>query len=135
MDTSEKYIKMCEMAEEIQNEWKLKAGDCVAYPPDRQNAKWNIEWYGENDADAWETKELKFEWDVIWLPRQDQLQEMVLSTPAKHWPRKYWNSIHVEFLGVPEIDSCSSWEQLWLAFVMHEKYEKHWNNENWIKDR
>jgi len=29
----------------------------------------------------------------------------------------------------------TSIEQLWLAFVMHEKYQKIWNNEKWIKDR
>jgi hypothetical protein len=25
-----------------------------------------------------------------------------------------------------------SWEQLWLAFVMKEKYNKVWNGEDWV---
>jgi len=28
-----------------------------------------------------------------------------------------------------------SMEQLWLAFVMKEKYNKIWNGENWIKEK
>ena len=24
-----------------------------------------------------------------------------------------------------------TWEQLWLAFVMHEKHNKHWNGNEW----
>ena len=134
MDTTKKYIKMCEEAEKIQKTWELKAGDCVAYPPDKQKriphcTEWTIEWYGENDADAWDTKELKSEWSVIWLPRQDQLQQLsglcmedniILFYEFVESNKPLWN--------------LGSMEQLWLAFVMHEKYGKMWNDEKeeWI---
>jgi len=64
----------------------------------------------------------------IWLPRQDQLQEMV----------KY------QFYSLLELcwgfaQSKNGWgfdsmEQLWLAFVMKEKYGKVWVKDDWVKE-
>lgn len=69
--------------------------------------------------------------NLIWLPRQDQLQEMV-----------YYNGITGHLLNDFDrwyrIDSPQgverwSFEQLWLAYVMKEKYGKVWNKEAWVK--
>jgi hypothetical protein len=150
MDTTEKYIKMCEKAEEIQQlepkeyganfgnwYWEItinvKCPTCKSYDSgvycSQCGSKLIIEETGYITVG-----ESASEKQYIWLPRQDQLQEMVLSVPAQHSPRKYWNSIHVEFVGIPEIDSFSSWEQLLLVFVMHKKYQKTWNNvkQEWV---
>ena len=66
---------------------------------------------------------------LIWLPRQDQLQEM--------FNRTTWHleqSFHYFFLERSKIKGNSdkrTMEQLWLAFVMDEKFNKIWNKDKW----
>lgn len=67
--------------------------------------------------------------DWIMLPRQDQLQDMsfadnLLSTKLFAF-NDYWaeNGIPTKF---------TSFEQLWLAFLMEANYNKTWNGEEWI---
>ena len=71
MDTSEQYIKMCEKAKEIQKLKPNRWGDCISAHIDK-------EWFA--------TTSLHLDRD-IWLPRQDQLQEIYLEnkggTPAQ----------------------------------------------------
>ena len=73
---------------------------------------------------------------TVWLPRQDQLQEMyrlkgetdlevladfsliLLLSPSRG--KYYWQ--------------FTSMEQLWLAFVMKECYGKVWSGTDWIKE-
>lgn len=72
---------------------------------------------------------------VIWLPRQDQLQEIYLNDMPDGTYRKIatlaeeFHDYH-ETHGYPSY--AGSMEQLWLAFVMKEKYNKTWNGESWI---
>ncbi len=75
----------------------------------------------------------------IWLPRQDQLQEMILQKYGD--PNDSDLDVHTlvqEFEGFyaqPEEWGdypFRSMEQLWLAFVMQEKYKKIWDGDNWI---
>ena len=124
MDTSEQYIKMCEKAEEITKGHKLVTGDvyyrkeayCGCFcPACRPSA----------------------EVGLVWLPRQDQLQEMVLSDPEHpeydNWEWrlkrfKMWHSAKIWGTNHP----FASMEQLWLAFVMKEKYGKVWNGKEWV---
>ena len=136
MDTSETYIKMCERAEEIQDEWVPKMGDwvcsathCLRNKKSRRNVR--VVQYIEikrhlpiiHSRESMGTMDAKYRVDVIWLPRQDQLQEMV-NRPSLSWMlRDASNFEHdVEF---------DSMEQLWLAFVMKEKYNKIWNGSEW----
>ena len=99
--------------------------------------------------------------DFIWLPRQDQLQAMAIEKQIKYhynhpiksklyfvlkdfyiFAGKTWNDTHpfgkcVEKEGGGYEVKAShqyllgSYEQLWLAFVMSERYNKKWNGENW----
>jgi len=79
----------------------------------------------------------------IWLPRQDQLQEMYFDfVPAlEHFPiaiiaRLYiFSSIRIKSPSVDlnYVEQFTSMEQLWLAFVMKEKYNKIWNGEEWAE--
>jgi len=74
----------------------------------------------------------------IWLPRQDQLQEMV---DANHLDNhRYSNRMVIQFFPIVmptcDIEECAkvkinSMEQLWLAFVMKEKFNKTWDGKNW----
>lgn len=138
MDTTEKYIKMCEKAEEIQNlidmfqlgnflwrgkEYLYEACVCDAVPC--------------------------FKDEKVWLPRQDELQDILKAT---HLTNPYnlvsflWNVLN-EDKSCPEEVSCEEcikesmyWrnfktmEQLWLAFVMYEKYNKSWNGKKWVEE-
>jgi len=69
MDTSETYIKMCEKAEEIQGIVKPHHTVCAA---------WKLgDFVHFDDAVRVIIKEDNTIRDMTWLPRQDQLQEMV----------------------------------------------------------
>ena len=114
MDTSEQYIKMCEKAEEIQN--CEEASKQYRYPRNIYLGKGD---YGYADFYQYKHSE------NIWLPRQDQLQEMVGS--FEHCCMRivqYWDDD-------TGFEYCTSMEQLWLAFVMKEKYGKVWSGDKW----
>ncbi len=131
MDTTPKYIKMCEGAGEIQKT-EIQNGDWFCY---RFEIEFEIKCFGSygfrNHSDF--TK-------IIWLPRQDQLQEMV-----KTYLFHIWNEGHEKFHAMAstgqrdghKIGVFSSLEQLWLAFVMHEKYGKVWDDEKeeWVEEK
>jgi hypothetical protein len=155
MDTSPEYVKMCDCPE-IQDGWAPSVGDYVwrkytifgevidnALWPDgkRQEVvilhfKSSVDGYYHAVNAAGDDRTFNSVADMhkatsIWLPRQDQLQEMVTEgfTPCLDLCNLFaWymhnrpNDIALEW---------SSLEQLWLAFVMAEKYGKHWNGEAW----
>ena len=132
MDTSKEYIRMCEKADEIQEARIPRKDDILLhdicpkcmletevhpnpmYMHTCEHCKWNGNY-----------RDLLF----IWLPRQDQLQEMVndnnitaLLQDFISWLSKQCNlPMHM-----------TSMEQLWLAFVMKEKYNKTWDGKEWV---
>ena len=114
MDTTREYIKMCEKAGEIQNNL-----------PDVDDAK---SFWGEGD---------NFSPFNTWLPRQDQLQEIWIEEYLKRPSSSGWFGEFCNFMEAPYSDGAisdeffDSMEQLWLAFVMKEKYGKVWNGEEW----
>ena len=125
MDTSETYIKMCEKAGEIQTESYrcLMPDDMVAH---RFAHYITTIWRHERGS----MTTIPYSQTFIWLPRQDQLQEMVLESNHPDELLKIIGHFHDFACGVtPQFDSM---EQLWLAFVMKEKYKKTWNGEEWI---
>ena len=120
MDTSKEYIKMCEKAEEIQkNKRWLKAGDFCRNP-----------YSGDSHAIGTTVEKT----DLIWLPRQDQLQEMVKQNSLNIIDLNYFVASISLFLKQSNKDGelYYSLEQLWLAFVMKEKYNKTWNGKEWL---
>jgi len=121
MDTSETYVKMCEKAEEIQNVLLVREPiphfDDEDFMVCHKCKEWPIKCVFSDCTEL----------TPIWLPRQDQLQEMINenNVPAivilhlfKEWAYK-------------EHKPFKTMEQLWLAFVMSEKYGKVWNEEEW----
>ena len=129
MDISLEYQKMCEKAEEIQSQWKPKDFDLIEYRGEilylLEDSDGNC--YGP-DVD-WVNKREKR--GVIWLPRQDELQEMV-------WIRDGYDFLH-SFVDKVFIDEDYAYYrfmtpcQIWLAFVMKRKYGKIWDGTNWVK--
>lgn len=76
---------------------------------------------------------------AVWLPRQDQLQEMALAKEyhednIDHLLMRFLNMIHT----LPNFDwhywgRFRTMEQKWLAFLMWVKFEKRWNGKEWVK--
>ena len=190
MNITEQYIKMCESAKEIQESWKPDVGDwflndfrgtsgfskdlekqiqgddkkewekiqCLTYKP-------SIEGYvSVSDSDGSHTYKADefFKHRHIWLPRQDQLQKMLLeSEKTEHitidnkkvelpWRKSAMSLLcrFRDFVVRPMFDDKmlhrkelakfmheSSMEQLLLAFVMDKIYNKRWNGKDkWIKN-
>jgi hypothetical protein len=71
--------------------------------------------------------------NYVWLPRQDQLQEMVLPMFEMncHWMLEEC----YKFITLPYSPQLESMEQIWLAFIMKEKNAKIWNGEHWEEVR
>lgn len=129
MDTSEIYIKMCGKTEEIQS-IGIPINDPKSYIIERDMNSTN--------------------YHIVWLPRQDQLQEMVekyLDEKVSKEEISAGDIGHVIFHFIIWLNKqkgyqklCKilkdwpSMEQLWLAFVMKEKFGKIWNGEEWIKN-
>ncbi len=113
MDTSKIYIIMCRKAEEIQ-----EAGRGIGV----FSSKGNFLKYVSNGCGN----------ISVWLPRTDQLQEML---DRVHWEKLTW----LQEIGEISFNNCSKFnsdklntlEQLWIAIVMSQKYNKTWIDSEW----
>jgi len=149
MDTSETYIKMCEKAREIQAVWH-KQGKFISQQEARDGGcKEAVDYYiglhlenGYDGSFYWDggcVSCVDYEYESyyketdVWLPRQDELQDMVIGEyyglVSMMEQFYHWAIGELERSGFPK----TSIEQLWLAFVMKENYNKVWDGENWVK--
>jgi len=128
MDTSPKYIKMCEKAEELQKMYLI--GE---YPHDEtikdflacKKHKSLIVWTGDQFDCGLFGADKNY---VIWLPRQDQLQAIILE---KH-PTWDWLHLLSQACCSGSVIPCGwidSGEKYWFAFAMREKYHKVWDTQ------
>ena len=147
------FIKQCEQAEEIQKEyipiwsrvlvkpcWAVNINTwgvvtCAANEPRYCDVFMNGNQYGGI--------EIK---DFIWLPTQEQLQKMILkifspftkiikfSEFASNYVKLYrdtkYEDLYWRDLYPTAIESMN---ELWLMYVMYEKYHKIWTGEKWVK--
>lgn len=160
------YIKMCEKAEELQKDWKPDVGDYLLrrytvfgepldstmWPNKKDKEELIIlnyhsglpEWWhsvtpdGESRLAQFPDTSSRVKATCIWLPRQDQLQEMVKWKDETDG--QLLDRCHVWFLDWAHTKSSEpfnlSMEQLWLAFVMKEEYQKRWDSDKseWVKE-
>ena len=167
MDTSKEYIKMCDCSEiqsqrlsvfredvfgNIDYE-SFEVGDYLytggsylfendveligttIYKPHhyhhQKEGEYNISLVGFDEGDGYKCS------TIIWLPRQDQIQEMIPKCTCVHPLEKLQCVLQrlVEHGGMYGEDTYwsfpTSMEQFWLAFYMYEKYKKIWNGEKW----
>jgi hypothetical protein len=145
MDISQEYIKMCNCPE-IQKNYNIpKAGDfiCVGEIGIEivlDYAYLTKEDFSEDKTINHDGDELKVYVDTdmilgfikdefIWLPRQDQLQEMINpkdSSNATYNALMYCKEqIDKKFM-IPE-----SMEQVLLWYLMYSKYNKTWDGDKW----
>jgi hypothetical protein len=135
VDTSENYIKMCKSAQDIQRQWNFKIEDYIFDPADGEARVW----FG------YPPKEYS---EIIWLPKQDQLQEICINFYMQNLSISRYEAF-IHFLGLyaswlkevhnivcnvggeyEEIDSC---EELMLEYTMKLTHWKKWDGENWVK--
>ncbi len=149
MDKTQTYIKKAD-CEEIQSIWHSKE-----LTPDKRHhdIRGLSRHYSKGYEGSWVAQknhcsgaeyitlvdyeyETEYEKTDIWLPRQDELQEMI-----------DWKLYEIRFdmflapimsFRISGADAKSgnyveglSMEQLWLAFVMWELHKKKWNGEEW----
>ncbi len=154
MDTSLQYIQMCKQAREIQTLWQPVAWDYIVCTlqqagDDRVEVisgyctDSGVYGHGIDGGDncryaSYYTKKgnwLEFKADHIWLPRQDQLQDMghVSEIHPPFLELERWHTWAADKGNLEYWDSFTSMEQLWLAFVMKEKYDKVWDGSDWVK--
>ena len=158
MDKTEQYIKMCEKADEIQKEAPFNECDLFwAFEVriiDKGFYEEGLCWIGQpiwfccDDVGVIGKDDFFPHFNInnvdihtflrwAWLPRQDQLQEMLPEFVAKAgFVAPVANSFAdfaVACANNPNYWNLKTFEQLWLAFVMMEKYNKVWDSKQWTK--
>lgn len=129
------YILMCD-CEEIQEQWKKVKCDFFAWI--ESDIVYKIRQvgvpYGNLHPSGY----------GVWLPTQSQLQRMVdkpyqssnleMQNICRHAQLRTMFSSMGEFLKTIDQHTLTSMEQLWLAFVMKERYNKVWSTEKeeWV---
>ncbi len=129
MDKSLEYIRMCCKAEEIQKLWNIADGDLYTIVKKGKKAKVFIlnDWETGNEIS--EHRSLYF-----WILRLDQLQEMIDWTKweCRIVKKDQFELHYINIAGEQRrtLVCGKTMEQLWLAFVMSEKYGRIWDEEN-----
>ena len=158
MDNSKEYILMCERFVEVTKyNWKPKKGDIVADDVNIAEPGEDVKLEKQIFIVKVATKELTFlnmglelitysdgfshgldlitihgglRHGMVPLFRQDQLQTMIGDFDDCLNLIDRFDSMSSIAYDYPDLKSM---EQLWLAFVMKEKYNKIWNGKDWIK--
>ena len=133
MDTSKEYIKMCD-CEEIQNLWKPSVGDF-------QCSDEGLNLYIQQYTDWDKVNENLEGWKegAIWLPRQDQLWNMLGDISFEVYKGA---NVNPEGYGVSHYDSPYDSEPVWhfegdsleiclLKILMWEKHTALWTGTEW----
>lgn len=132
MDISEKYIRMCSFAKEIQRKWVFQSGDFV-YNPSLEEVEVLL-YPGNNSI------------NYVWLPRQDQLQEVYIAFFMQNLRiSKFeaflrfleWYSRRLRYTFEHGLKNgngfIDSGEELLLNRAMMMMHGKKWDGENWVK--
>lgn len=135
MDTTDKYIKMCKNAEEIQSAWVYKSGD-----------------YGHFYKHVVLLHTVGIEkYKYVWIPRQDQLQDILSDTATVGYLINGLDAFYdpesqcgysdppcrsCRNLGERRRATYDTMEEFWIGFVMYERFGKEWDAEKseWVKE-
>lgn len=164
MDLSESYISMCNKAKEIQDKWDVQDGDYFQYFDEggksftditvvhphggcfgteyRKESGYGDNVYGESfwgfdGGYEWDDELVCLKKDAVFLPRQDQLQEMsgvswiVFDALCIKEGRKIAGERGC--LVGDNISPYCTKEVTGVCVVMAEKYNKTWNGKDWVK--
>lgn len=139
MDISEQYIKMCDCPEIQESGHSPITGDFYSYKRYGKYRWQSVIGYANEHHTIGHP---------IWLPRQDQVQNMCREhfaqkmgskRPHDEWFPKGDIGLGYVFNGFMKFASdymreiYNSFEQLWLTFYMYEKHGGIWDGEKWEK--
>ena len=133
MDTSIEYINMCTKAIEVQERWQHLPGDffTTGYCEVATISQWNTIPPHDYSIINNDHETLERETPLAWLPKQDQLQELLFEV----WNGSISLQIKIgyitDFFDTYNEDQIKTMEQVWLALLMKERYNKLWNGEDW----
>lgn len=142
MNYPERYIIMCEKATELQEQWEPKNYDYVEFAgnPLGFDIMVEIDWtdgrktmsplcVATSANSLLEAIPDPDRSQLTWIPRQDQLQEMMEENfrGFQFYGRVSWFKKFVD-KAVPM--KYKSWEIAWLMFVMKYKYNKVWDSKH-----
>jgi hypothetical protein len=127
MDRSSNYIRMCEGIEEIQQQWQPEFGDFYVSMSLSLTSPCQLI-MSDLEKKVSYLKTIK----AVWLPRQDQLQEMVMENYATPWDLAIAFSNVLMGENASYFDNFDSMEKLWFAFITLEKYKRKWNDGEWV---
>jgi len=133
------HIKMLTEAKKIQKSWKPQNGDRVYFCNSIRiviniGTCWFL--YYADDSNRYSicaADALKNNEHILWLPYQIQFQKMAAKMPT--WTDTRPTNVLCRFWSWwrdSDWELCSddtTLEQLWLCFVMKERFNKRWNNE------
>jgi hypothetical protein len=136
MDTSTEYLKMCDCPEiqDFRKEYgQWQDGDFAADKAAPRDISFHC---SECDHEYG----AEFQLDCIWLPRQDQLQEMVDWKDMRliiEWRSvthrfEWWADNPFSITALDYRAKVESLEQAWLHLVMYRKYGKRWSGKGWV---
>jgi len=118
---------MCESAKVVQKQWKPELGDFFV------SMSLGLTSPCEPIVSDLEKKVSYLRTiKAVWLPRQDQLQEMVIDKYATPWDLAIAFSNVLMGHKASYFDDFDSMEKLWLSFIMLEKYKKKWIEGKWV---
>ena len=127
MDKTETYIKMSD-CEEIQKKWEPTEADFMYNFAAKKVSFIRV---NRTTDRRFKNHSIPYNKDrFFWLPRQDQLQEMLEPTGLQSLTWQLHQFSETEYGS--RFTWPDQWEQLWLAFVLKEKWNKVWNGEEWI---
>ena len=144
MDTSPEYINMCRKAKELQETWEPKEGDWIfiqragdsrGYEKAIGGFNLNSGYYFYGGGDSVAIRAATD--DVVWLPRLDQLIELVrehyinISTIQQSTIRVLCSLFDCEN-NISLLHSTQTPEQYILSELYREKYSKTLDGEDWI---
>lgn len=134
MDTSEEYVKMCENADEIQSSSNGFDDRLFVGIEKKGIHKHTMYFYSY-------TEDIPDGCVTVWLPRQDQLQDMIIanrtiiSNPINLFKvLVYWLSDTEALDFDPDgLLSFDTMEKMWLAYYMKTCHHKMWNGNGWVQ--
>jgi len=127
MDKSTPYVRMCESANVIQKKWKPEFGDFfVSMSLGLTSQCEPIT--SDLEKKASYLKTIK----AVWIPRQDQVQEIIIGNYATSWDLAIAFSNGLMGEHASYFETFDSMEKLWFAFVMLEKYKRKWKEKEWV---
>lgn len=93
---------------------------------DMPSINFDTDYYPSEISMKYGTYKIKTISNPIWLPRQDQLQEMLISHD------KNIKIISRDFHYWCRYETLNTIEQAWLEYVMMVKYNKVWDESEWV---